>query len=79
MNEQGPTKSAEPSQVVYYLQPQEAVAEDEVNLLDLWRVLVSFKWLILAVTLVTTAASAAIAWWMPPIYRAEVTLAPVLS
>lgn len=77
MNEQGPTKSAEPSQVVYYLQPQEAVAEDEVNLLDLWRVLVSFKWLILAVTLVTTAASAAIAWWMPPIYRAEVTLAPV--
>src|SRR3569832_510 len=63
--------------VVYYLQPQEASSADEISLLDLWRVLVSYKWLIIGITLITTGIAAAIASYLPPVYRAEVTLAPV--
>lgn len=74
---QGPSKNATPPHVVYYLQPPEAVADDEISLLDLWRVLVSYKWLILGTTLLTTITAAAIAFTLPPVYRAEVTLAPV--
>jgi len=75
--QQGQPKNAIPPQVVYYLQPQEVTADDEISLLDLWRVLVSYKWLIVSVTLLTTAIATAIAFYLPPVYRAEVTLAPV--
>lgn len=72
-----PLKDAAPAQVVYYVQPPEPPADDEISLLDLWRVLVSYKWLILGMTLLTTAIAAVIAFTLPPVYRAEVTLAPV--
>ena len=73
--QQGPNQAT--PQVVYYLQPQEASTADEISLLDLWRVLVSYKWLIIGITLITTGIAAAIASYLPPVYRAEVTLAPV--
>src|SRR3569832_2414924 len=73
--QQGPNQAT--PQVVYYLQPQEASSADEISLLDLWRVLVSYKWLIIGITLITTGIAAAIASYLPPVYRAEVTLAPV--
>ncbi len=67
-----------PQQVHYVLAPYSASSEDdEVNLLDLWRMLVSYKWLIFGITLITTVTAVVVAWWMPPVYRAEVTLAPV--
>lgn len=75
--QQGQPKNGIPPQVVYYLQPQEVAADDEISLLDLWRMLVSYKWLILGITLITTAVATAIAFYLPPIYRSEVTLAPV--
>src|SRR3569623_1512800 len=74
---QGQPKIAIPPQVVYYLQPQEAAADGEISLLDLWRMLISYKWLILGSTLITTAIATAIVFYLPPTYRAEVTLAPV--
>ena len=74
---QGQPKNAIPPQVVYYLQPQEAAADGEISLLDLWRMLISYKWLILGSTLITTAIATAIVFYLPPTYRAEVTLAPV--
>src|SRR3569623_932021 len=72
--QQGPNQAT--PQVVYYLQPQEARSADEISLPDLWRVLVSYKWLIIGITLITTGIAAAIASYLPPVYRDEVTLAP---
>lgn len=78
MSEQDPSpKHAAPAQVVYYVQPPETTTDDEISLLDLWRVLVSYKWLILGMTLLATLTAAAVAFYLPPVYRAEVTLAPV--
>lgn len=73
--QQGPNQAT--PQVVYYLQPQERATTDEISLLDLWRLLVAYKWLIIGITLITTAIATAIAFYLPPVYRAEVTLAPV--
>lgn len=78
MSEQDPSpKHAAPAQVVYYVQPPETTADDEISLLDLWRVLASYKWLILGITLLATLIAVAVAFYLPPVYRAEVTLAPV--
>lgn len=57
--------------------PGQEAADDEINLLDYWRVLVNFKWLIFAIVVLTTSASVAAALLMTPIYRAEVLAAPV--
>lgn len=51
--------------------------EDEINLLDYWRVLMKRKRMILAFIFVVTAASIIISLLMPNIYRSEVVLAPV--
>lgn len=61
---------------VYYLSPQMPVEEDEINLIDYWRILMRFKWLIIFVTLAVGGATVALAFQMTPVYRAEVTLAP---
>lgn len=50
---------------------------DEISLLDLWQVLMDYKWSIIFITTLATAASIAVAIKMTPIYRAEVILAPV--
>ena len=58
-----------------YLPPQ--MAEEEINLLDLWRVLVREKWLILFFIVVCTTGAIAAALITTPIYRAEALLEPV--
>ena len=67
-----------PPQVQYvlasYPQPSE---DDELNLLDLWRVLVRYKLMIIVITSLATAIAVTVALTMTPIYRAEVLLAPV--
>jgi len=52
-------------------------AEDEIDLLEYWRVLWGSRKLILAVTLAAAVLAAGISLLMPNIYRAEVLLAPV--
>jgi len=51
--------------------------EDEISLLDIWRILVRYKWMILVLTLVSVLASTLFAVLMTPVYRAEVLIAPV--
>ncbi|MCF8080931.1 MAG: hypothetical protein K9K88_16750 [Desulfobacterales bacterium] len=58
----------------YYPPPYED--EDEIDLLDLWRVLWKNKWLIVLITVLSTAVALAAALWMTPIYRSEALLAP---
>lgn len=48
--------------------------EDEINLLDLWRVLVRRKWTILIFFLIVTVAGVTASFLMTPTYRAKVTL-----
>jgi len=59
-----------------YLYPPYQVVEDEINLLDYWRVLVRYKVMIISITLLATIAAVTVAFLMTPIYRAEVLLAP---
>lgn len=59
----------------YYYPP--TVPDDEIDLLELWRVVMNYKWLIVAITLATTSLATAAAFIMTPIYRVEVLLAPV--
>ena len=51
--------------------------EDEVNLLDYWRVLYRWKWLIILLGLVATGTSALVTLQMPKIYRATTTILPL--
>lgn len=60
-----------------YCYPAPVVSDDEIDLRELWRVVMNYKWLILAITLVTTSLATAAAFLMTPIYRVEVLLAPV--
>ncbi|MCP3887724.1 MAG: hypothetical protein GY702_02465 [Desulfobulbaceae bacterium] len=59
----------------YYYQPP--YEEDEINLLDLWRVIWGSKWLIMSITVLCTGIAVAAALFMTPIYRSEVLMAPV--
>jgi len=63
-------------QAVYYLPAQMPMEDDEINLLDYWRILMRYKWLIVVITMLSAAGTIALAFNMTPIYRAEVTLAP---
>ena len=58
-----------------YMPPPQA--EEEINLLDLWRVLVREKWLIFFLTTLCMAGAIAAALLMTPIYKAEVLLEPI--
>ena len=51
--------------------------EELISLLDIWRVLTRYKWMVLAVTVAGVLASTTAALLMTPLYRAEVVLAPV--
>ena len=55
----------------YYPMPYNP-AEDEIDLLEYWRILAARKWLIVLITVLFTAAAVAVALLMTPIYRAEV-------
>jgi len=63
-------------QAVYYLPAQSPVEDDEINLLDYWRILMRYKWLIIFFTITSASSTIYVAFKMTPIYRAEVTLAP---
>jgi len=52
------------------------LADDEIDLLELWHVILGGKWLIIAITAVFAVGSVFYALWLPDTYRAEVLLAP---
>jgi len=56
--------------------PGMPVEEDEINLLDLFIVLLRHKWLIFWIVFLAGAAAVAISLLMPNIYRSEATIAP---
>lgn len=51
--------------------------EEEIDLVEYWRVLLRYKRLILLLTLASTLLALLAAFMMTPVYRAEVLLAPV--
>lgn len=53
--------------------------EDEIDLREIWRVLVKYKRMILLVTFGTALVAAGISLLLPNIYRAEVILAPTAA
>ena len=58
-------------------QPQSSeYADDEINLLDLFMVLVRRKWLIIGLTFLTGVAAVIISLQMRNVYRSEATIAP---
>jgi len=63
-------------QPVYYMPAQYPEADDEINLLDYWRILMRYKWLIILLTLIGGGSAISTALQMTPVYRAEVLLAP---
>jgi len=75
--------SSEPSQQPYPLDPRLMAAmyglqeEDEIDLLEYWRVIWGKRKLIIGVVLAAALLAAGISLMMPNIYRAEVVLAPV--
>lgn len=73
---QQPPPTAPPIGYGYY-PPMGYDAEDEISLIDLWRVLMAQKWMILSVTLLFTVGAIIYALQAPEIYKSEVVLAPV--
>ncbi len=57
--------------------PVSVPVDDEISLLELWRILRRHKNIIFAATLLGLALPALAAWLMTPLYRAEVVVAPV--
>lgn len=51
--------------------------DKEINLVDLWRILVAHKSLITGITLAGTLLAVLAAFLMQPVYRAEILLSPV--
>jgi LPS O-antigen subunit length determinant protein (WzzB/FepE family) len=50
--------------------------DDEIDLLDLWRVLMAGKWIVLGVALCCVLAGAGYAFWATPKYEVKTILAP---
>ncbi|MEO5378090.1 MAG: Wzz/FepE/Etk N-terminal domain-containing protein [Magnetococcus sp. DMHC-6] len=78
MSTENQTPSTSPFQPPFpygYIPP--SVAEEEIKLLDLWRVLVREKWLILFLITLCTVGAIIAALITTPIYRAEVLMEPV--
>lgn len=68
--ERSSSSIAVPQSGVYYRHSD----EEEINLLDLWRVLVRRKWTVLIFFLIVTTAGITASFLMTPVYRAEATL-----
>ncbi|MDO8264150.1 MAG: Wzz/FepE/Etk N-terminal domain-containing protein [Gallionella sp.] len=62
-----------------HIHGQAADADDEIDLLELWRTLLKYKRMILLSAFGAALLAAAISLTMPNIYRAEVLLAPAQS
>lgn len=60
-----------------YYRPAEPAEPDDIDLLELWKLLWRNKRLIFLITVLFTTMSVALALWMTPIYQSEVLLAPV--
>jgi uncharacterized protein involved in exopolysaccharide biosynthesis len=54
----------------------ELVADDEIDLVELWRALLARKWLIIGITFLFAAASVLYALSLPDMYKSEALLAP---
>lgn len=65
-----PSSVTLPQSGVYYSHPDEG----EINLLDLWRILVRRKWMVLTFFLIVATAGITASFLMTPIYRAGVTI-----
>src|SRR3569832_1207719 len=80
MNDNPPPSSPSPQPVSPpyppHAYPPYQVQEDEINLLDYWRVLTRYKWMIVTIVVLATAVGIVLAYTMTPVYRAEVLLAP---
>jgi len=61
------------SQEVY---SQYAPVADEIDLIDIWRILMEQKWLILGITALCTALAVGVALLLPREYKAEVIMMP---
>jgi len=57
--------------------PPAAAMEGVISLLDIWRILMRYRVMILGVVLACTLASTVLALVMTPVYRAEIQVAPV--
>ncbi|MBT4330319.1 MAG: LPS O-antigen length regulator, partial [Gammaproteobacteria bacterium] len=66
---------APPGGYPYY--PTGYDVEDEISLVDLWRVLMARKWMIFWVTILFTLGAVGYALVAPEVYKAEAVLAPV--
>jgi uncharacterized protein involved in exopolysaccharide biosynthesis len=55
---------------------QTSVADDEIDLLELFKALWQGKWWILLMTFIGAGIAVAVAIWLPNVYRAEALLAP---
>lgn len=53
------------------------LGEDEISLLEIWQVLVRYKWIIAASVLLLTSVAGAYAFFATPVYRAEVLMVSV--
>lgn len=60
-----------------YPRVQPDPADDEIDLTEVWRAFVAGRWLIMGLTLASTALALAAAFLLPPVYRAETLLSPV--
>ena len=59
-----------------YPPPYPLQMEDEISLIDLWRVLVKKRWSIFLVTVLISAGAVIHALTAPPVYRAELLMVP---
>ncbi len=76
MSEQLPPQDA---QLVPSKPPYRAIEDDEIDLLELFKILWAGRWVIAGVTAAAAVVSVVIALMMTEIYRAEATLAPATS
>jgi uncharacterized protein involved in exopolysaccharide biosynthesis len=74
-----PQPAPQPIPQGYFIPFPQQEPEDEINLLDLWRVLVENKKTIIAITFACTLIATIAVFMKTPIYRAEVLLSPVSS
>ncbi len=66
-------------QIVYTHYRQQPYEDDEINLLEIWQVLIQKKRLIIGITLAATLTVSAYAFLAPPLYKAEIFLLPPLA
>ena len=69
-----PVVAVTPSTVLAELRQSESPGEDEINLLDYWRVLVKRRWAVIGLTLIAVFATFVNTLLTTPIFRASTTI-----